>query len=140
MNYLLDTNAFTEMRRRQPNANVARWFAQTSDQHLYVSVLNLAEIRKGIAKLEVGQQRTELEQWLDDVLTPYFAGRILAVDLETALLWGQLSGEAERRGQPLPAIDTLLAATAIRHELTLVTRNERDFRRMPVTLYNPWQS
>jgi predicted nucleic acid-binding protein len=78
-------------------------------------------------------------QWLYDTLATRFAGRILAIDLETALLWGQLSGEAERRGQPLPAIDTLLAATAIRHELTLVTRNERDFRRMPVTLYNPWQ-
>ena len=138
MNYLLDTNVLTEIRRKQPNDNVVRWLEQTPEDYLYVSILNLAEIRKGIAKLEVGQQRNDLMQWLYDALATRFAGRILAIDLETALLWGQLAGQAERRGQPLPAIDTLLAATAIRHELILVTRNQRDFRRIPVAMYNPW--
>lgn len=138
MNYLLDTNVLTEIRRKQPNDNVVRWLEQTPEDYLYVSILNLAEIRKGIAKLEVGQQRNDLMQWLYDALATRFAGRILAIDLETALLWGQLVGQAERRGQPLPAIDTLLAATAIRHELILVTRNQRDFGRIPVAMYNPW--
>lgn len=139
MNYLLDTNIITEVSRRQPNEGVVRWLEPTPEAQLYLSVLTLGEIRKGIAKLGASKRQTELSEWLEEVLTPRFAGRILDVDVGTAILWGHLSGEAEQRGQPLPVIDTLLAATALRHELILVTRNERDFTRYPIELLNPWQ-
>lgn len=139
MNDLLDTNIITEVSRRQPNEGVVRWLEHAPEAQLYLSVLTLGEIRKGIAKLGASKRQTELSEWLEEVLTPRFAGRILDVDVETAILWGHLSGEAEQRGQPLPVIDTLLAATALRHELILVTRNERDFTRYPIGLLNPWQ-
>lgn len=139
MNDLLDTNIITEVSRRQPNEGVVRWLEHAPEAQLYLSVLTLGEIRKGIAKLGASKRQTELSEWLEEVLTPRFAGRILDVDVGTAILWGHLSGEAEQRGQPLPVIDTLLAATALRHELILVTRNERDFTRYPIELLNPWQ-
>ncbi len=138
MSYLLDTNVLTEVRCKQPNIRVVEWLEHTPETQLYLSVLTFGEIRKGIAKLGTGRKQTELGEWLEAVLVPRFAGRTLDVDLETATFWGRLSGEAERRGQPLPVIDTLSAATALRHDLVLVTRNERDFRRYLAESLNPW--
>ena len=114
------------------------WLERTPETDLFLSVLVLGEIRKGIAKLVDETKQAALFTWLEAELTPRFGERVLGVDAETALIWGRLSGDSERRGEPLPVVDTLLAATVLRHNLTLVTRNARDFRRYPVEVFDPW--
>lgn len=134
MSYLVDTNVLSELRRRQPQPEVVAWFAQRPRQTLYISVLTLAEIRKGIERLDAVRQQLLLV-WLEVDLPNYFLGRLLAVDARTADRWGRLLGTA---GRPLPAVDSLLAATALQHDLTLVTRNTEDFEATGVRLINPW--
>ena len=134
MSYLVDTNVLSELRRKQPQPAVVAWFAQRPRQTLYLSVLTLGEIRKGIERLEAARQQPLLD-WLEVELTKYFLGRLLAVDAHTADRWGRLLGSA---GRPLPAVDSLLAATALQHDLTLVTRNTADFAGTGVRLINPW--
>lgn len=137
MSYLIDTNVLSELRRKQPDAGVVNWFAKRSPVTLYLSVLTLGEIRKGIAGAALPARRQALLDWLESDLPAYFSGRILPVDLAVASRWGQLLAHA---GRPLPAIDSLLAATAIEHDLVLVTRNVKDFACLPVELFNPWSS
>ena len=141
MSYLIDTNVISELRRKQPDANVVAWFAARSTQSLYASVLTLGEIRKGIETLGSDSvdaaRRQALCDWLDVDLPMFFLGRILSVDLPVAERWGHLQAQARR---PLPAIDSLLAATALRHNLSLVTRNVRDFAGLGLNLINPWDS
>jgi predicted nucleic acid-binding protein len=134
----VDTNVLSELRRRQPDPRVVAWFAARSAQSLFLSVLTLGEIRKGIASL--GQvdaaRRQALSDWLEVDLPTFFLGRIVAVDGPVADRWGCLLALA---GRPLPAIDSLLAATALHHNLTLVTRNVRDFAGLGLSLLNPWE-
>ena len=139
MSYLIDTNVISELRRKQPDANVVAWFAARSTQSLFVSVLTLGEIRKGIETLGVenvdAARRQALRDWLEVDLPMFFMGRILSVDLLVTERWGNLQARARR---PLPAIDSLLAATALQHNLTLVTRNVRDFADLGLSVINPW--
>ena len=134
MSYLVDTNVLSELRRRQPQPEVVAWFTQRPRQTLYLSVLTLGEIRKGIERLEAARQQPLLD-WLEVELPNYFLGRLLAVDAHTADRWGRLLVSA---GRTLPAVDSLLAATALQHDLTLVTRNTADFAGTGVRLINPW--
>ena len=134
MSYLVDTNVLSELRRKQPQLEVVAWFAQRPRQTLYLSVLTLGEIRKGIERLGAARQQPLLD-WLEVELPNYFLGRLLAVDTHTADRWGRLLASA---GRPLPAVDSLLAATALQHDLTLVTRNTADFAGSGVRLINPW--
>jgi hypothetical protein len=134
LSYLVDTNVLSELRRKQPQPKVVAWFAQRPRQTLYLSVLTLGEIRKGIERLEAARQQPLLD-WLEVELPNYFLGRLLAIDAHTADRWGRLLGSA---GRPLPAVDSLLAATALQHDLTLVTRNTADFAGTGVRLINPW--
>src|SRR5690606_3120039 len=90
------------------------------------------------ASLNDKKRQQQLQTWLEDRLQARFAGRILGVDLDVALEWGILQGEAQKQGAPVPVIDSLIAATAVRHNLTLVTRNVRDFERFPIRVLNPW--
>ena len=136
MSYLVDTNALSELRRKQPAQQVVAWFADRPRQALYLSVLTLGEIRKGIERLGDGPRQQQLLDWLEVELPNYFLGRVLAVDAHTADRWGRLLGGA---GRPLPAVDSLLAATALQHDLTLVTRNTADFAGLGVRLINPWE-
>lgn len=137
MSYLVDTNVLSELRRREPDARVVGWMTWRPASTLYLSVLTLGELRKGIAGLPAGERRQRLADWLEADLPAYFAGRILPIDAAVADRWGRLLAEA---GRPLPAIDSLLAATAITHGLTLVTRNTRDFQIPGLTVLDPWQS
>lgn len=135
MSYLVDTNVLSELRRKQPQPQVVAWFTNRPRQTLYLSVLTLGEIRKGIERLNDVVRQQPLLDWLEVELPNYFLGRLLAVDAQTADRWGRLLGSA---GRPLPAVDSLLAATALQHDLTLVTRNTADFEGTGVRLINPW--
>ena len=136
MSYLVDTNVLSELRRKQPDGRVVAWMEQRPAQALYLSVLTLGEIRKGIERLQGDARQSALLDWLEVELPRFFWGRVLAVDAHTADRWDRLQGSA---GRPLPAIDSLLAATALQHDLTLVTRNTADFDGLGVRLVNPWQ-
>jgi predicted nucleic acid-binding protein len=134
--WLVDTNVISELRRRDPDANVRAWFAQRPATELYLSVLTLGEIRKGVEALTDSGRRTVLNQWLERELPVFFAARLLPIDGAVAHQWGLLLAEA---GRSLPAIDSLLAATALHHNLVLVTRNLKDFAGLPVQVLNPWE-
>lgn len=136
MSYLIDTNALSELKKRQPHPAVAQWFAARPAGSLYLSVLTLGELRKGIEAMPAGARKTSFLDWLENDIPPYFAGRILPVDRRIAERWGHLCGTA---GRPLPAIDSLLAATALEQGLTLVTRNVVDFDLPGLSVINPWQ-
>ena len=133
--YLIDTNVISELRRRQPEPRVVELFDQRPARVLYLSVLSLGEIRRGVERLEEGGRAQALRRWLEDELPAWFRGRLLPIDGAVADRWGRLLAEA---GRPLPAIDSLLAATALVHDLVLTTRNVRDLACLPVTLVNPW--
>lgn len=135
MSYLIDTNVLSELRKRQPDARVVAWVDARPPSTLHLSVLTLGEIRRGVAAMADSRRRLELLDWLETQLPAWFAGRVLGIDGETADRWGRLLAQA---GRPLPAIDSLLAATAQRHGLQLVTRNVADFRDVEVPLINPW--
>ena len=135
MSYLVDTNVLSELRRKQPDTHVAQWFSTRPAGTLYLSVLTLGEIRKGVEAMSDQNRRLSLLDWLETDLPAFFEGRILPVDHSVAELWGRMQAKA---GRPLPAIDSLLAATAQRHGLMLVTRNVRDMEGLGVSLINPW--
>ena len=137
MSYLIDTNVISELRRKEPDPQVVKWMSQRPATTLHLSVLTLGELRKGIGALPDGDRKSRLLDWLEVELAGFFAGRILPVDAATADQWGRLMAQA---GRPLPAIDSLLAATALTHGLTLVTRNVKDFQHPALTLVNPWES
>lgn len=137
MSYLLDTNVLSELRRKVPDAGVVEWFAHRPVSTLYLSVLTLGELRKGIAGIADVVRRMALSDWLETELPVFFAGRILAVDAQVADRWGRLVATA---GRPLPAIESLLGATAAQHGLSMVTRNSRDFAGLGLEVVNPWGS
>ncbi len=137
MTYLIDTNILSELRRKEPNAGVEEWFSQRPATTLYVSVLTLGEIRKGIDMLQDGDRKFALLDWLNIDLPSFFIGRILIVDASVADRWGRMTAKV---GRPIRAIDSLLAATAIQHGLKLVTRNDRDFEFSGLEVINPWKN
>lgn len=137
--FLLDTNCISEAVRVRPDPNVENWVRAAEQELLYLSVLTLGEIRKGLAGLGQGKRRTRLETWLEVELQFRFAGRILPIDVDVADRWGLLEAEAKRKGKPLSTIDGLLAATAVHHNLTIVTRNAADFNGLSVPVLNPWE-
>ena len=138
MKYLLDTCLISELVKKEPNPSVVSWLDQQDEQTLFLSVLNLGELQKGISKLTDGTTKDELQAWVALDLVERFTGRILDIDLETALSWGRLQGEAEQAGEKLPVMDSLIAATAAAHGLVVVTRNAKDMERCGVKVCNPW--
>ena len=140
MKYLLDTCLISELVKKEPNPAVVSWLDEEDEQKLFLSVLNLGELQKGISKLPDNAKKDELQAWVALDLVERFAGRILDIDLETALSWGRLQGEAEQAGEKVPVMDSLIAATAAAHGLVVVTRNVRDMERCGVKVCNPWES
>lgn len=134
---MIDTNVISELRRKSPDAGVVAWFTQRPPATLYLSVLTLGEIRKGIETVSDEARRQTLVDWLETDLPTFFTARVLPVDEAVADRWGRLVAAA---GRPLPAIDSLLAATALEHDLVLVTRNVKDFAGLPVQIFNPWSN
>jgi predicted nucleic acid-binding protein len=139
MRYLLDTNVISELVARQPNQDVVGWIDAQDANSVYLSVITIGELRKGVEKLPDSTRKDKLGAWLTDDLLQRFDGQILAIDVNTMLIWGELTGQLERIGRPLPAIDSLIAALALNNSCTLVTRNEDDFRDTGVTVFNPWK-
>lgn len=137
MSYLLDTNVVSETIRRQQNKAVVEWLEQVPAEALFISVLTLGEIRKGVEALADKKRRERLRLWLERELPVWFEDRVLPVDLAVAERWGRLLAEV---GRPVPTIDSLLAATALHYELRLVTRNARDFDYPGLEVINPWQN
>ncbi len=139
MNFLLDTCVISELTRPKPDQRVVRWIQSESETKLYLSVLTIGEIRKGIERLQVSHKRSQIEAWLNRDLRLRFSGRIVSVDDEVAERWGLESARAQQSGRPLPVIDGLLAATGLVHGMTVVTRNTEDMQQTGVRLLNPWQ-
>ena len=135
MSYLLDTNILSELRRKAPNAGVVEWCSRRPASTLFLSVLTLGELRKGVESLATSDRRTALLDWLEVELPAFFSGRILSIDGHVADCWGRLMAAA---GRPIPAIDSLIGATAVQHGLRLVTRNVRDFADLGLEVINPW--
>ena len=135
MSYLIDTNVLSELRRKKPDAQVVNWMQARPRQSLFLSILTLGEIRKGIERVEDALKKQLLNDWLEVELPNYFLGRLLDINAQVADRWGRLLANA---GRPIPAIDGLLAATALQNDLILVTRNLKDFDGLGVRLLNPW--
>jgi predicted nucleic acid-binding protein len=138
--FLLDTNIPSEMTRPRPQPSVSGWLDDADDDQLHFSVVSLGEILKGVTVLPESKRRSQLEQWLDETLRPWFQGRILPVNEPIAERWGVLAGQCQLKGRPLKVVDGFIAATALEHDLTIVTRNVKDFAGLGVTVFNPWDA
>jgi len=139
MRYLLDTNVISELIAKHPNERVIHWLDDLDPASIYLSVITIGELRKGIEKLSDSSRKDELQSWLTDELLIRFRDRILVLDLDVMLVWGELVGRLERIGRPLGAIDSLIAALALAHSCFLVTRNETDFQDTGLNVTNPWK-
>ena len=139
MNYLLDTNILCEATRPHPDANAAAWLSARPALTLFVSLVSIAEIRKGILLLPEGKKRTKLGGWLESELLPAFASRVIPLGEAEMNEWAALQADAERKGHRLPVVDSLIAATARCHGLTLATRNIQDFCHCGISVHNPWE-
>jgi predicted nucleic acid-binding protein len=139
MRFLLDTCVISELVSKQSTLSVVDWIDGIEDERLFLSVLTIGEIQRGIEKLPDSKRKQNLSSWLKDELLIRFYGRVLPLDLDVMLEWGILVARLERVGRPLPAMDSLIAALARRHDLHLVTRNEQDFADTGISIINPWQ-
>jgi tRNA(fMet)-specific endonuclease VapC len=140
MNYILDTNVISELVAVQPNPQVIQWIDSIPAEHFYLSVITIGELVKGIEKLPESARQQTLINWLHSELLVRFQDRLLALDVQTLIIWGQLVARLEAVGRPLPAIDSLLAATAAAAGFTLVTRNVNDFIDTGIAVLNPWDA
>ncbi len=138
MRYLLDTNVISELISARPNKRVINWIDAIDDRLVFLSVITIGEIRRGIEKLPNSQRKDNLIDWLNEDLLIRFDNKILAIDIPVILAWGTLIAELESRGRALPAIDSLIAATARHHGLHLVTRNAEDFEGTSIAVIHPW--
>jgi predicted nucleic acid-binding protein len=137
--YLLDTNVPSEFSRDRPEARVVQWLKPQPVTTLFISVLTIGEIRKGLAVMPAGRRHTQLETWFHTELLTWFRDRVLPVTHGIADRWGFLDGQCQLKGTPLNIADGLIAATALEHGLTIVTRNEKDFANVGGTIFNPWK-
>ncbi len=140
MKYLLDTCVISELVKKEPHPAVISWLDAGDESKMYLSVLTLGELIKGITKLPDGEKRENLQSWVSNDLSVRFGQRLVEIDAEIARAWGTLLGEAERRGEKLPVVDSLIAVSASVHDLVVVTRNGQDMARCQAEVFNPWES
>jgi toxin FitB len=136
VSYLLDTNVISELTRKEPSPAVLAWFAGVTEESLHLSVLTVGELRRGVELLPAGRKRERLRRWVENQLPGRFGDRMLDVSRLVADRWGRIEAAAVRS---IPSIDGLLAATAVHHDLRLVTRNVRDFQVPGLVVINPWE-
>ncbi len=137
MSYLLDTNVISEPKRPRPNERVLRWLTTVDDGETFLSALTIGEMKKGVEKLPSSQSRARVQKYLEKTRRR-FSGRILPISEQTFLVWGKMIAELEKQGIARPVLDSFLEATALEHDLILVTRNVRNFKHSSVTILNPW--
>lgn len=139
MKFLLDTCLISEPLKKRPDPRVLTWLEEQDEDQLFLSVLTIGELQKGVQKLAEGSRKEELQSWVSRDLALRFEGRILPIDTQVAVEWGMLLGKGERRGQRFPVVDALIAATAAVHNLTVVTRNTKDLEQCGASIFNPWK-
>ena len=139
MRFLLDTCVISELIKPRPSRIVDEWLDAQPEEHVFLSVLTLGEIARGVLLMPDGQKKRRLETWLQHELKPRFAGRWISVNEEIAERWGIIRVNAARQGLTMPVIDGLIAATALVHGMTLVTRHDADVRASGVIVLNPWK-
>ena len=140
MSFLLDTNVISEWVKPEPSSQVVAWLAEADEEHVFLSVASLAEIRQGIELMPAGKRRDRLAAWLAAELPARFEGRIFNVDGRIADTWGIVMARGRKAGITIGVWDALFAATAEVHGLTLVTRNVQDFVKLGIHLLNPWNT
>ena len=138
MSYLIDTCCISELVKKKPNPNLLEWFADQDELSMFLSVITFGELRKGIERLPDSKKKKEINRWVKEDLKHRFKNRILNISLEGANKWGEVLATADKNGRPLPAIDSLIAATALVHDLSVVTRNTKDMEGSGVEVTNPW--
>ena len=138
MKFLLDTNVVSEWARPQPDRGLVAWLAAIDEDELCLSVVTVAELRRGAERLSPGRRRHAIEEWIARDVLLRFERRLLGLDVAVAEAWGTITAQCENRGRPISAMDAFVAAVAERHGLSLVTRNEADFAGVVRDLINPW--
>ncbi|MBP1862207.1 type II toxin-antitoxin system VapC family toxin [Rhizobium herbae] len=138
MRLLLDTNVLSEVTKPRPDERVLEWLDRLDEDRAFISVVSIAEIRRGVALMDSGRKRDALAEWLDRDLQERFEHRVIPIEASVALAWGDLMGLAKRSGRGLASMDGLIAATAVAHDLTLATRNSKDFEGFGIELIDPW--
>jgi predicted nucleic acid-binding protein len=139
VNLILDTNVISEMVAARPNPKVIEWIQTVDSNQAFLSVIAVGEIMKGIEKLPASERKAALELWMREDLLVRFENQLLPIDHQTMLVWGRLVARLDSIGRPISAIDSLLAATALQWEYTLVTRNTSHFQNTGIELLNPWE-
>jgi toxin FitB len=138
LTYLVDTNVLSEALRPIPEPRVAAWLKSTDESRLFLSAITIAELRRGICTMPDGKRKHGLMAWLDDDICLRFKDRLLSVDVTVANFWGRMSASEKARGNNVGPMDVFIAATALVHDLTVATRNSRDFEPLGVPVFNPW--
>lgn len=138
MPFLLDTNIVSETVKAKPEPNVLEWLEAQTPTELFLASQTIGELLRGAHKVREKERRERFEKWIEGDLIWQFGNRILAFDEAAARIWGRLMGAGDRKGQTPPAADTQIAAVAVNHDLILVTRNVKDFKRFDLDLLNPW--
>lgn len=139
MKYLLDTCVISELVSKRPNSSVVKFVDSLDSDDIYLSVITIGEIIKGVEKLPKSKRKQELHTWLKEDLLARFSGKIIPIDNDAITEWGLLTARLELAGTPMPAIDSLIAATALTYAFALVTRNVSDFKGSSVEVVNPWE-
>ena len=135
--YLLDTCLLSELIRKEPNQGVLDWIKDKEESSLFLSVLTIGELRKGIVKLKPSTKKKELTLWFAE-LESRFKDRIIPINIQISLKWGEIQANLEVNGNSMPTIDSLIASTALCKNLIVVTRNGKDMKQSHVEILNPW--
>ncbi|MCD7111318.1 type II toxin-antitoxin system VapC family toxin [Rhizobium sp. DKSPLA3] len=138
MRLLLDTNVLSEVTKPRPDESVLNWLHGLDEDRTFISIVTIAEIRRGVALMDSGRKRDNLGEWLEHDLPQRFENRIIPVEGPVALAWGDLMALAKRSGRGLASMDGLIAATAVAHQLVLATRNTKDFGGFGIDIIDPW--
>ncbi|MDL1988850.1 MAG: type II toxin-antitoxin system VapC family toxin [Deltaproteobacteria bacterium] len=138
MKYLLDTCVVSELIKKNPNKQVVKWISGTTETNLFISVLTIGDLHKGIEKLPESRKKGKLHKWVNCDLKERFKDRIINFDLQVATIWGKIQARSESAGKALPAIDGMIAATGIANDLIIVTRNTSDMEISGASLLDPW--
>lgn len=139
MRYLLDTCTVSEFTKPRPETRVIEWMNAIDELKVCVSAATIGELQRGISLLPPSNKRVYLEGWLQAQLTTRFINRVLPLDEDIFRVWGSLVARLRLEGHPIGVFDSLIAATAIHHRLTLATRNTNDFLHVGISLFNPWE-